>query len=423
MIKVSKILEFFIFVAVFFLCDYVYIFAPAFMKQNALMIRFFVGFLGVVLAVLIRLARDKKISGGKIYQMADRYLVIYSAILLFTMVTTILKYRYTLNQTLFVLAPYLYIYYTYPLIYIYSHDKQEFAFVSKIARVILAMLVIKTVCWTAHSFLGTTILEDLTFQYENWSRNGTVRMDGGCLLGLIFTYYWMQSYGKRSKRNRVVAVLILCFVMFVVQYRFQVIALCAAIFSCYWVSSSGKLQKRNKRIMGALAIVLFAVSGGASYMIDSFSTEGNYGGSTLVRLMTVSHYWQLLIDNKAVLGLGLLNQGNVLCLEMMARINEWGQSTWYYLSDIGILGGFYQFGLLSIPLYGSLFSYGWKAYKACLNAKNKNLYIFIAALMSYAFFSNFAMNIFDIQRAFALPFYLSIISFSYGKCLENKTSA
>ena len=323
---------------------------------------------------------------------------------------------------MFVLSPYLYIYYTYPLIYVYSSEKKEFAFISKIVKVIILMIAIKTICWVAYSRLGVTLLSDLTFQYENWNRNGTLRIDGGCLLGFAFAYIWSSSYIKDTVKRRIISVLILCFVFFVTQYRFQAISLCVTIFSCYWLSSDGKSDRKTRKFIGVLAILLFIILGGASYILDSFSAEGVYGGSTIVRIQTISHYWDLLIENKAIFGLGMLNQGNAICYSMMRRTTQWGLDSLYYLADIGILGGFFQFGSLAIPLYGLLFGHGWKTLKLCQSLNMHYESLIVGALMSYMFFSNFALNFFDIQRAFGLPFLLSIISYLYGKCLAKKNN-
>lgn len=422
MIKISNIYKCLLAIAIFFLCDFVYIVAPELMKGNALLIRFLIGVIGVILTCWVFSIRKSRAYDYSIYRIADNYLGVYSIIIIVVITMTTIQYNYTINQIMFVIAPYLYIYFTYPLIYIFSCEQKEFKFITEIVKVIVLMIIIKAICWVAYSKFGVTLFSYLTFQYENWYRNGTLRIDGGCLLGFTFAYIWSNSYIKDTVKRRIISFMILCFVLFVTQYRFQSISLCVTIFSCYWVSSNGKYDRNNRKIVGSLAVLLFIVLGGASNILDSFSSEGVYGGSTIVRIQTIAHYWDLMIDKKAIFGLGMLNQGNATCYEMMGRANQWGLESLYYLSDIGILGGFFQFGLLSIPLYGLLFCQGWKTLKLCQSQKKQFYSILVGALISYMFFSNFALNFFDIQRAFGLSFVLSIFSYLYGECLTNKSN-
>ena len=421
MIKISGIFRGLLYIAVFFLADYVYIFAPNFMQGNATSIRFVIGLVGVLSTVALLYLNGRKFEKSPAYALAEKYLLLYTFIIVFTMAFTIIRYDYNFTQIMFSVTPYLYIYYSLPLIYLCEYDKKPFHTIKVVAVLLLLMLFIKLICWLLYTFTGAVVFNNLIFFYgENWIRDGFLRIDPGCLFGVAFSVMFAAGYTNAKQiKYKLSIVIMLLFLMFITRFRFQIVTALVVTMVGVYVASDNKKERHNKIILGITVVFLFVGLGGFSTLLSSFTLEGEYGGSTFVRLLTTMHYWSLMVDKKAIFGLGLLNQGNINCYVMMERTNMWGQRTWYFLEDIGILGGFFRFGILSIPLYGVLFHYGIKAYKKCRYQGQKGQYVFLACAVSYMMFSNLALNIFDGQRAFATPFYLAIISYCYGTAADT----
>lgn len=424
-VQLSTIFRWMIFAAVFVLGEFIYIVFPSAMATNATIILFSIGALGVLSAALVIILQQKRIIPSEGSMLAKKYLAIYTLIMLFMMLYTVLNYGYTVRQAMTAITPYLYVYYSMPLIYIYGRDNTQLAIVNKIKSIVIFMLCIKTVCWFLYNFTGTVLFEKLIFRFgDGWVRDGLLRIDPGCLFGIAFSVVFSYScIYKKNFKYKVIAALMLCFVVFISQFRYQIISIIVVAIVGLYASSNNRTARRNKLLLGCIGVFLFVALGGASTMFSSFSVAGENGSSTLARLNTMTHYWDLMRDQKAIFGLGLLNSDNPVCYTMMAYVTLWGEQAWYYLEDVGILGGFFRFGILAVPLYGLLFAYAIKAYKMCRKKGNREFCVLLACVGSYLIFSNMVLNMFDGQRAFAVPFYLSIISYCHGVCLDEPESS
>ena len=54
-------------------------------------------------------------------------------------------------------------------------------------------------------------------------------------------------------------------------------------------------------------IIAFVLFGGLDYLLNLFSLNGMDGGSTAARLLTIDHYWSLIKEKDAILGVGFLS--------------------------------------------------------------------------------------------------------------------
>lgn len=86
----------------------------------------------------------------------------------------------------------------------------------------------------------------------------------------------------------------------------------------------------------------------------------------------------------------------------------------FWLEDLGILGGFFTFGVMALALYGKLFYASIKkVIDPCSDRMtNYDSCIFVKSIVLYMIVSCVLLNIFDAQRIWGVPFYLSIIFFS-----------
>lgn len=94
------------------------------------------------------------------------------------------SHGYSFTQLLIVARKYFYVFYAYPIIYIFSMDNDAHKFINKIYWISMLLLTIKSATWYLYNFRGVTIFSGLLLQYsESWTRNGFIRMDTGmCLI-------------------------------------------------------------------------------------------------------------------------------------------------------------------------------------------------------------------------------------------------
>lgn len=414
MVKRSQLYKYIICAIAIVLCDYLYVISYRMMETHASLIRLAIGLLGVVLAISVAYISQSNIRLKKVCKLANSYIVVYSLIIGFEIIMTMWSYGYSIKHAMFALTPYLYIYYAYPILYVMAFTKKRRDIFGTVILLFMIILTIKAVSWVLYTYTGRQLFSNLLFQYGTWSRNGSLRVDGGALLGLAFSFFLSKVYTESKKYRYIVAsAFIFSFVFFITQFRYQIITLVAELIIVYYLSSKNNNQRTNKRVVLFLAFLVVLSIGGFDYIFKMFSVDSDYGGSTLARLRTVSHYWELMKTKNAFFGLGILYEGNENAYMLMHRLTEWGSNSWHYLEDIGVLGGFFQFGLLTLPLYGGMFASGLNAYKVNRRVNNRYNTLALSAILSYLIISNLALNIFDLQRAFAVPFYIAAFSWAY----------
>lgn len=160
----------------------------------------------------------------------------------------------------------------------------------------------------------------------------------------------------------------------------------------------------------SLAIIIFILSGGLDYLLGLFSLNGVEKGSTEARLLTIEHYWSLIKRKNAILGVGFLSSYTSKAFDILRR----SDTDRFWLEDLGILGGFFTFGVMALALYGKLFYASIKkVIDPCSDRMtNYESCIFVKSIVLYMIVSCVLLNIFDAQRIWGMPFYLSIIFFS-----------
>lgn len=338
------------------------------------------------------------------------YLRIYFIIIVITMMYSIVAYGYSLTQILIITRKYFYVLYTYPIMYIFTMDDDIFEFIKGIYWTSMVLLIIKAITWYLYNFRGITIFPGLLLQYsEGWTRNGLMRMDAGALFGIILCLTLYYCMVKKQLFYWIMLAFIYLYLIFVTQFRFQIIVSIILTIYCYYCASNSSKKKTLRLMIISIAIIIFILSGGLDYLLDLFSLNGVQKGSTEARLLTIDHYWNLIKTKNAILGVGFLSSYTNKAFDILRRSDV----DRFWLEDLGILGGFFTFGVMSLVLYGKLFYASIKkAIFFCSNRMiNYESYVFVKSIVIYMILSCVLLNIFDAQRIWGIPFYLSIIFF------------
>ena len=91
------------------------------------------------------------------------------------------------------------------------------------------------------------------------------------------------------------------YLIFVTQFRFQIIVSIVITVYCYYYASNSSKKKAIRLMIISLAIIIFILSGGLDYLLGLFSLNGVEKGSTEARLLTIEHYWSLIKRKNAIL--------------------------------------------------------------------------------------------------------------------------
>lgn len=327
------------------------------------------------------------------------------------MIYSMIAYGYSLTQLLIISRKYFFVLYAYPIVYIFSMDDDMFKFINGIYWISMVLLAIKTVTWYLYNFKGMTIFSGLLLQYsEGWTRNGLVRLDAGALFGITLCLTLYYCMVKKQLFYWIMLAFIYFYLIFVTQFRFQIIVSIVITVYCYYYASNSSKKKAIRLMIISLAIIIFILSGGLDYLLGLFSLNGVEKGSTEARLLTIEHYWSLIKRKNAILGVGFLSSYTSKAFDILRR----SDTDRFWLEDLGILGGFFTFGVMALALYGKLFYASIKkVIDPCSDRMtNYDSCIFVKSIVLYMIVSCVLLNIFDAQRIWGVPFYLSIIFFS-----------
>lgn len=308
---------------------------------------------------------------------------------------------------------------THPIVYIFTMDDDMYKFTKTIYWTSMFLLGIKFITWYLYNFKGMTVFSGLLFQYsEGWTRNGFMRMDTGALFGIVLCVTLYYCFVKKQLLYWLVLAFLYIYLIFVTQYRFQLIVTIVLTAYGYYCSTDSNRKKNVKLMAISFIIIAFVLFGGLDYILNLFSLNGMDGGSTAARLLTIDHYWSLIKEKNAILGVGFLSAYTNKAFSILRR----SDTDRFWLEDLGILGGIFTFGILSLLLYGKLFFDSMKRTFAshrirkieggddCLKK----------CVVVYMILSCILLNIFDAQRMWCMPFYLSVIYFVQNSLKTQK---
>ena len=310
--------------------------------------RFFVAVIGFVLFILCIIMTNKTVLYSKIIHKINIILIPYLLSVIISTIYTSIIYSYSLYEVIISLIPYMFVFFTYPLSYCIVVIGMR-KFMKCIALITTLFLIIKFIIWISYNEFGIVIFPNLLFEFgTDWIRNNFLRVNPGYLTGISFSYYLAEFFN--SKRKPLIAG-ILCFYIYFIfvcsAFRFQSLVLVLITFISFLYSKK-TMTSRTVKILLYLLVGFFVIfSPTFTKFINSFSVGNeNTGGSTLLRILTIQHFWNYIVKNKLFLGVGMLIQENENALLVLTK-SQWRL---FYLEDIGVLGGIFKFGLLSIGI-------------------------------------------------------------------------
>lgn len=374
----------------------------------------------IIISIIIYLLNDTTLK----YEISflNYYFFWYVIFLLFIGVYSFLKYGYSLDALIknFYL-PYLLPLGAYGLVFIFHHHKSLTPFLSLISIFVVVMLIFRMLSWGLYNYYSIVIFPRILFQYEEWVRDGFQRIETGMLFGVALSYVIAQSIKSTLKGSiyKLLLVFMLLFLIYVTRVRFQATLVFAIILVAFLFY---KPQIKHSFIIK----LIFLSLGGGFFLYDDqyldkflqlISTQGQYAASSSVRFDGISHYFSMMKDDSAYLGLGVLIPSFPKVEAMMART----QDSIYYLDDLGILGSVIQFGVFTAITHLILFMKSIQIVLKSRKVTDQRYFIFVLALTAYMIGSQLLLNMFDKQRIFEVPFYLAIYSY-LGAKLSDATS-
>lgn len=406
-IKVSTIFEWIIILCCILILGYTLLPEKDYIGYYAA--RIIVAMLSIVSAVVTVAITPRNSAFRKIIQFLNRYIVPYSLVISMMCLYSLIAYQYEMGDLYKIVLPYTFVYLAYPITYVFYRQDSMNKLMMKVSFLVVGILVLKMISWYFYNFQGIVVFERLLFEFDKWFRNGLQRVNAGYLVGIVAVFLFAKGNSgvKRIYYYGFVAFIIF-FLIYVSAYRFQVIVTCFACAVVYYFYQGKNKKVFSRRVLLFFLLIALFMSEPVQDLIASFAvSQSGIGYSTLVRVMNIQHYCKLMIDRVAVFGLGFIAKDNSVSYALMSY--NGGEIFW--LEDVGILGGFFRFGLFSLFLYGYPF---WQAIALCKALRKNNrldLRPIAFGTTAYMIISCLALNMFDGQRAFDVPFYMAILAY------------
>lgn len=415
MIKKSHILKLNIFIISIIMLGYFWLInSNNVVNWNAKSIAALIGIMSFILVVFPPNTLDKNE-----YKVLNIYFLFYIVAIILEIINTQLTFHYSNSILLAELLPYTYIFIAYPLVYIFSIDNGIYKFLNLIFFLTFVMIILKFCGWYLNNYLNISVLNNLFLEDGSWVRNGLQRLNMVPLSDILFVYSLSNFLThKHIISSSLITIVIFLYSLFVTQARFLSIILVIVFLSMVLFRvKNGGLFSYLVRSLLIFSLAVFIIIGGLNLIINIFSVNGDNGSSTIARLDNINHFSNILFtSNKWILGLGFLSTNDPISFSYLFK----NYSAVYYLSDIGIFGNFVVFGLLSLLIYGVLYLLFMRVIDKYKNYKdNLQLKLILIGIFTYIVCSTLTLNIFDMVRAYNLPFYLAIYSYIYGKYVIN----
>lgn len=387
------------------------------------LLRYMIIFMGMI-STIIALVFEKKIKNVCIYHFAIRYISITLIIVLFFIIYTKQLYGYSLYQTFSLATAYLYHPAAIGIIYILNHEKKPGTFLNTILKISFFFICIKFLAWLTYNFFPFHLFENFAIEYSNWTRNGLQRVNGGSLFGITYILAnakammakeTVKPIIKTDRKYYWIIIFLFIYNCIVIQSRYMGIVLLITSTITYYATRKKNISKLMMIALIGVGACLLLIIGILPDLYNSFSLSGKYGSSTLARIDGLQHFYELFKTMGKGIGLGFVANG--YGTEYLFYRTSWLN---YYISDLGIIGSFFRFGLCTFLLYAYLFI---KMIRTTILCKRKQSYLYPIMLTTsiYAILTCLASELYDSSCAFAMPFYVAITSYISGKCKTDKT--
>lgn len=183
------------------------------------------------------------------------------------------------------------------------------------------------------------------------------------------------------------------------------------VFVTYYFTRRKTTSKLSLIFLGVVCLTFLLIGGVLPEFIGSFSVNSQYGEGTLARLMGMQHFWELFKTTGKNVGLGYVVNG--LSTESLF---VWEERSWinFYISDLGIVGCFFRYGIFVIPIYGWLFVKMIRLAHGSIKVKSEYSALLIAMACNFVL-SSLMSDQYDPSIAFSVPFYVAILSYTEPK--------
>lgn len=320
---------------------------------------------------------------------------------------------------------FLYILLVYPIVYLLHLYKDEF--LRKMSNIVMIDTALRCTASLAESIFGVSISCFLSTKLSA-ARIGFKRIFGNAFVPMVLDFKISHNIEHRGRKtlSSFSILLLLLFLVFFDQSRSKLVGIAAVIGIWGYAGIDSGDNFRGKRKIAYITFVvilvsLFAVFGGIDSVLGNFSVTGSNAASTINRMYSIDYY-RSAIKGKHVLGMGLLYDDSVYGLGSSSLYSvlrnpniQLGRAA--YFEDFGILGQYFNYGIVGIIVFLCFFL---RLYRITRNCKNTSKYYMLMILFVHALLDTIMpISVFTNTNMILVPFYLAIFEF-YNIHIRNE---
>lgn len=385
-----------------------------------------IGALSVVVG-LVCYEKHKIILSRYIKFLKKYFIAVIVSIIFISFYTTI---KYPLNPlitTYGFASYYLYSFLAIPILYIFSvEDGYEnlFGLFNSIAVIMYIITIIQGIAYIKTGSLFFSASADLNT--GNMIRDGKVRFNSGALAFLMIIYNFYILYNYRNKKNSkklipIISIILgLLSIYFTGNSRIMVLTLLASLGILILLGDGSSKKKLIALIVIFAGIFILFGSGMIAKFLDSFSSTGELGGSSIARWGAYKYYWECFMKNP-IFANGFVGDENYYDIVHGASgISYQTVYVRFFYDDVGIVGQLALLGVSVISIYiWPVFRIIKIAFKTCKNS-NFSDGKFIMALACYILCTTPTLIVIDSSRVIAFPIILAVTEYIFVKYLDTK---
>jgi len=346
------------------------------------------------------------------------YMAIYTIIICIGIINATVRYNYTMYEVFYSLREYIVLLVTIPVARWVIKTRSIDSFLKVVISITLISLIIRTITWFCDTMFHFVLFHSVLYEYGgSWARNGISRIDATpliCILVVGLYYFYLKNH---DFKYIVLLGFVFLYLLIITQTRTLILSSMFAVLVMFFFKKRSPNSSKLVKIIMYLLIIIFLIIGGAAKIKDYFGLSSGLVGLDY-RYYEFKYFFGLLTNGNWRLGLGILNNIN----SNSGVILFGNMNTKMYLDDLGFFESFIQFGSLSLILQIPVFYYLFKISRRCWKNHAYVERLLLLGLLGYLLASFIPLDIFGIQRSFAIMVILVIAAYFDWMTARNMNS-
>lgn len=368
-------------------------------------------YLSAFLAILGTFLCIKKFSKEKKYTFLNFYVSFFFLCILVSYIYTILNGYNDFTGATKYLSYYMIVFLIYPIIHLSNRYDCFIDMVKALCLIVIILMIIKGINCILYDATGIILFEGLIRTARNGHTNAA--FNGIEPLVPLFEFYIFLNSNRRKKKRRAF-VLFFISLFYIIWFIGARMLILAVLLGCVTIYMSHKKTSMKRMLSYFVLMIGIVVMVNTSYFDDMFKTimtvfDSSYvanRSTAAIRVMEIVAVAPRLRGK--LFGIGMAFYGSAYYSSIFSIGSH---------DDLGILGTYFFFGVLAIPMIGLLL---FRMVQITYKLRNYFGHELRLGLLIYFLITCVSVSLFDANRVCLLPFLIGFYEIANIKYMQNK---